>query len=81
MSWRYFFIAEKYGRTVLKLPEIAEQLGLSPQTIRNRKAKGEFRWIKPDGRDLRADVVDVADYLEQQRQQAQRHISDASPPL
>lgn len=65
--WRVLYLAERYGRMRLRLPEIGEQLGLSPQTIRNRKSKGDFQWIKADGRELFADVADVAAYLEQQR--------------
>jgi predicted transcriptional regulator len=65
--WRHVYLAERYGRMRLTLPEIAEQLGLSVQTIRNRKTKGDFKWIAADGRDLFADVADVAEYLEQRR--------------
>ena len=65
--WRHVYLAERYGRMRLTLPEIAEQLGLSVQTIRNRKTQGEFGWIKADGRDLFADVTDLAEYLEQRR--------------
>lgn len=65
--WRHVFLAEKYGRMRLTLPEIAEQIGLSEQTIKNRRTRGEFKWIKPDGRELFADVTDVAAYLEARR--------------
>ena len=65
--WRHVYLAEQYGRMRLNLEQIAEQLGLSVQTIRNRRVKGEFGWIKADGRDLFADVTDVAEYLEQRR--------------
>lgn len=65
--WRVMFLAEKYGRMRLKLPEIAEQVGLAEQTIRNRRTKGDFQWIRTDGRDLFCDVSDLAAYLEQQR--------------
>lgn len=70
--WRTIFLAEKYGRMRLRLPEISEQLGIREQTIRNRKSAGEYQWIKADGRDLFADVSDLAEHLE-----SQRRISDA----
>lgn len=73
--WRVLFLSEKYGRMRLTLPEVAEQLGLSEQTIRNRRMKGDFEWLKSDGRNLYADVTDLAHYLEQQR-----HTSRASSP-
>lgn len=72
--WRHIFLAERYGRMRLTLKEVAEQIGLAEQTIRNRRARGEFQWIKPDGRELFADVSDVAAYLEQHR------ISHATTP-
>jgi uncharacterized protein YceH (UPF0502 family) len=65
--WRHVFLAEKYGRMRLTLDEVAEQIGISPGTLRNRRTKGEFRWLKGDGRDLFADVADVAAYLESLR--------------
>ena len=65
--WRVAFLAEKYGRMTLTLEEVSEQIGLAPNTIRNRRAKGEFKWFKIDGRSLYADVADVASYLEQRR--------------
>lgn len=77
--WRVMFLAERYGRMRLTLAEIAEQLGLSESTIRNRRARGEFQWIKVDGRDLFADVADVAAYLEQERAR-QPHTSRAATP-
>lgn len=74
--WRMIFLSEKYGRTRLKLPEIAEQIGIAPSTIRNRRSDGDFQWIKVDGRDLYADVEDVAQYIEQQRLKAVAHASE-----
>lgn len=68
--WRVLFLTEKYGRMRLTLPEIAEQIGMAPSTIRSRRARGELQWIRPDGRELFADVADVADYLEQQTSRA-----------
>lgn len=65
--WRIMFICEHYGRTRLKLSEVAEQIGMAEQTIKNRRTKGEFAWIKADGRDLYADVSDVVAYLESRR--------------
>lgn len=65
--WRVTFLAEKYGRLTLTLDEVAEQVGLAAGTIRNRRQKGEFAWLKSDGRALYGDVADVASYLEQRR--------------
>ena len=58
--WTAMFLAEKYGRLTLTLEEVAEQIGLSPGTIRNRRVRGEFAWLRADGRALCADVSDVA---------------------
>lgn len=65
--WRVMFLAEKYGRLTLTLEEVAEQIGLAPATIKNRRSRGEFAWLKADGRSLYADVQDVAAFLEQRR--------------
>ncbi len=65
--WRVMFLAEKYGRMTLTLDEVAEQIGLAPATIKSRRVRGEFQWLRTDGRMLYADVRDVADWIEQQR--------------
>ena len=65
--WTAMFLAEKYGRLTLTLEEVAEQIGLSPGTIRNRRVRGEFAWLRADGRALSADVSDVVAYLERRR--------------
>ncbi len=65
--WRVMFMAEKYGRMTLTLEEVAEQIGMAPGTIKNRRLRGEFSWLRSEGRALCADVADVAEYLEQQR--------------
>lgn len=68
MLWRTIFLAEHYGRLTMTLDEVAEQIGLAATTIKNRRsARGDFPWIKADGRELYADVADVAYYLEQRR--------------
>lgn len=67
MLWRAMFLTEHYGRMTLTLDEIAEQIGLAPSTIKNRRSQGDFLWIRSDGRQLSADVADVAAYLEQRR--------------
>lgn len=74
--WRVMFLAEKYGRMTLDLPEVAEQIGLKPSTIKNRRTRGEFGWLKSDGRELRADVADVAAYLESQSHTARVTLPD-----
>ena len=65
--WRVIFLAERYGRMTLTLDEVAEQIGLAPGTIRNRRTRGEFAWMRADGRTLTADVEDVAAYLTERR--------------
>lgn len=65
--WRVMFLAERYGRMTLTLEEVAEQLGMSAGTIKNRRTRGEFAWLKVDGRSLSADVADLAEYLELHR--------------
>lgn len=65
--WRVMFLAEKYGRMTMTLDEVAEQVGLAPATIRNRRTLGDFQWMQRDGRALFADVMDVAAYLEDRR--------------
>lgn len=68
--WRVIFLAERYGRMTLTLEEVAEQIGLAPGTIKNRRQFSggqEFGWLKTDGRALYADVQDVAAFLEQRR--------------
>lgn len=67
MLWRAMFLTEHYGRMTLKLDEVADQIGLAASTIKARRVNGEFAWLKSDGRQLYADVADVAAYLEQRR--------------
>lgn len=69
MLWRAMFLTEHYGRMTLTLDEVSEQIGLASSTIKNRRSKvgGGFDWLKSDGRQLYADVADVAAYLEQRR--------------
>lgn len=64
--WRVMFLAEHYGRLIMTLDEVAEQIGMAPGTIKNRRSRGEFAWLRPNRRTLTADVSDVAAYLEQQ---------------
>jgi hypothetical protein len=65
--WRVLFIAEHYGRMTLALDEVAEQIGIAAGTIKNRRTRGEFGWLRSDGRALYADAADVAAFLEQRR--------------
>lgn len=71
--WRVLFLSEQYGRMTLTLHEVAQQIGYAAGTIKNRRMRGEFSWLKTDGRNLYADAADVAQYLEQRR------TVDASP--
>lgn len=68
--WRVMFLAERYGRMTMTLDEVAEQIGLAPATIKSRRVRGEFQWLRTDARVLYADVRDVADSIEQQREKA-----------
>jgi excisionase family DNA binding protein len=61
---------EKYGRTRLTIPELAEQLGLKPGTVYNKINDGSLgiptyvdgsRWV---------DIRDVAAYLDSVRASA-----------
>lgn len=72
--WRVLFLAEQYGRMTLTLDEVANQIGLAPGTIRNRRMLGEFQWLRADGRALYGDVADLAAHLEQRR------TAGAAPP-
>lgn len=63
-----YALAEKYGRFRLTLSEVATELGIAEQTLRNRMSRGEFKWIYSDGGRLRfADARDVAQYLDSAR--------------
>jgi hypothetical protein len=76
--WRTMFLAEKYGRMTTTLEEVAEQLGMAPNTIRNHRARGEFQWFRTDGRTLSADVADVAAYIARQQQDIAAGAHDMS---
>lgn len=79
--WRVTFLAERYGRMTMTLDEVADQIGLTAGTIRNRRMWGDFAWLRTDGRQLYADVADVADvaaYLEQRR--TAHAETQSSPP-
>lgn len=73
--WRVLFLSERYGRLTLTLDEVADQIGVSAGTIKNRRVRGEFKWLKSDGRSLYADAADVAAFLDERRR-----IYDASRP-
>ena len=64
--WKAMFLAEKYGRLTLTLDEVAEQVLLAPQTIRNRRVRGEFQWLIENGNELVGDVFDVTAHLQAQ---------------
>jgi len=77
--WQAMFLAERYGRLTMTLDEVADQIGIAAGTIRNRRTAGEFAWLRLDGRELRADVQDVAQYLAEQRRTA-RAATPEKPP-
>lgn len=79
--WRVLFLAEHYGRMILTLDEVADQIGLAPGTIRNRRTRGEFQWLRNDGRTLTADAQDVADYVERLRRGAAAEAVASNPTL
>lgn len=64
-------IVEKYGMR-LTVEKLGEALGLAPQTIYNKIAKGEFN-VKTyvDGGKRFADYRDVASYLDSLRASSQ----------
>lgn len=68
--WRVMFLIATYGRMTLTLQEVADQIGIAPGTIKNRRSRGEFAWLRSDGRQLSADVEDVAQYLHRLRHDA-----------
>jgi hypothetical protein len=65
--WRVMFLAERYGRMTMTLDEVAEQIGVAASTIKNKRMRGEFGWLRSEGRTLSADVADVAAFLESHR--------------
>jgi hypothetical protein len=73
--WRVIFLSERYGRMTLTLDEVAEQIGLAAGTIKNRRSRGEFQWLRTEGRELRADVADVAQYLDEQTRIAREGVA------
>ena len=77
--WRRFALFEHYGRMTLTLDEIAEQVGLAPGTIKNRRARGEFPWIRDEGRTLTCDVADLAEYLASQQRIAREAVQPTQP--
>ena len=79
--WRVLFLAEQYGRMTLTLDEIADQIGLAPGTIRNRRTRGEFQWLRSNGRTLTADVEDVAAYIEAARRTSAAAVHDLAGSL
>lgn len=65
-----FFIAEKHKRWRLTVAEVAQELGYTEGTLRNKINRGELPFFYKEEAKLFADARDVAAYLDQQRNNA-----------
>lgn len=60
-------VADKYG-PILRLPDIADVLGLSPETVRNKIYKDEMPFpVSKQGSQHVAHYLDVAEYIDSLR--------------
>lgn len=69
-----FLLAAQFdGRMLLSLDEVCEAIGVQKQTAYNRLSSGAFPIpMRKEGRNLVADIRDVADYLDEQRAAARQ---------
>ena len=65
------FLAMKYDRLVMTLSEVCEEISIVPGTAHNMLSAGTFPIpTRKEGRNRVADVRDVGDYLDTQRERA-----------
>jgi len=65
------FLAMKYERLTMKLEEVCEEIGVVRGTAHNLLSAGAFPIpTRKEGRNRVADVRDVGDYLDRQRELA-----------
>lgn len=89
--WSAMFLAEKYGRLTLTLDEVAEQIGLSPDTIRQRSPEaaslysGAMRFVDEVNRDRWGGLMPTQDQADVARQYigatAQRRMMEDLEPI
>lgn len=64
-------LERKYKRIRITLPELAAELGLSPDTLYNQRSSGKLQIpTLRDGGKVFADVRDVGEYLDKMRAEA-----------
>ena len=65
------FLAMKYERLTMKLEEVCEEIGVVRGTAHNLLSAGSFPIpTRKEGRNRVADVRDVGEYLDMQRERA-----------
>lgn len=65
------FLVMKYERMTMTLTEVCEEISLEVGTAHNKISAGTFPIpTRKEGRNRVADVRDVGDYLDRQRQEA-----------
>ncbi|AON55936.1 hypothetical protein ACIPLR_25365 [Herbaspirillum huttiense] len=65
------FLVMKYERMTMTLAEVCEEISLEVGTAHNKISAGTFPIpTRKEGRNRVADVRDVGDYLDRQRQEA-----------
>ncbi|MES2007968.1 MAG: hypothetical protein V4468_03645 [Pseudomonadota bacterium] len=69
-----FILAARYdGRVLLNLDDVCDALGTKKQTAYNQLSAGMFPVpMRKEGKNLVCDIRDVAKYLDEQREAAQR---------
>jgi len=67
------FLVMKYERMTMTLAEVCEEISLEVGTAHNKISAGTFPIpTRKEGRNRVADVRDVGDYLDRQRQEAKK---------
>jgi hypothetical protein len=67
------------ARTLLTEAEAASQIGVSARTLRNLRAQGMIRYIRPSPRKVFYTPEDCAEYLERQTMQDARPCPSTNP--